>query len=75
MLISFPSLAYLVSQSALTSSVIDFNQQSSPAVLNPSAILNTMADMNIPVNDVPAEQAPAIAPPTRTDDQILPLRK
>ncbi|GJW89574.1 hypothetical protein Tco_0167127 [Tanacetum coccineum] len=34
-----------------------------------------MADMNIPANDVPAEQAPAIAPPTRTDDQILPLRK
>ncbi|GKE72421.1 hypothetical protein Tco_1534462, partial [Tanacetum coccineum] len=35
----------------------------------------TMADMNIPANDVPAEQAPAIAPPTRTDDQILPFRK
>ncbi|GJX11971.1 retrovirus-related pol polyprotein from transposon TNT 1-94 [Tanacetum coccineum] len=29
----------------------------------------TMADMNIPANDAPAEQAPAIAPPTRTDDQ------
>ncbi|GJZ44275.1 retrovirus-related pol polyprotein from transposon TNT 1-94 [Tanacetum coccineum] len=37
--------------------------------------LDTMADMNIPANDVPAEQAPAIAPPTRTDDQILPFRK
>ncbi|GKC46421.1 hypothetical protein Tco_1064143, partial [Tanacetum coccineum] len=35
----------------------------------------TMADMNIPANDVPAEQGPAIAPPTRTDDQILPFRK
>ncbi|GKB98647.1 retrovirus-related pol polyprotein from transposon TNT 1-94, partial [Tanacetum coccineum] len=35
----------------------------------------TMADMNIPMNDVLAEQAPAIAPPTRTDDQILPLSK
>nr|GEU87618.1 hypothetical protein [Tanacetum cinerariifolium] len=34
-----------------------------------------MVDMNIPTNDVPADQAPAIAPPTRTDDQILPLRK
>nr|GEU95296.1 hypothetical protein [Tanacetum cinerariifolium] len=34
-----------------------------------------MADMNIPANDVPAEPVPAIAPPTRTDDQILPLRK
>ncbi|GKE58736.1 hypothetical protein Tco_1497921 [Tanacetum coccineum] len=33
-----------------------------------------MADMNIPANDVPAEQAPAIAPPIRTDDQILPVR-
>ncbi|GKF74886.1 hypothetical protein Tco_0224330, partial [Tanacetum coccineum] len=30
-----------------------------------------MADMNMPANDIPAEQAPAIAPPTRTDDQIL----
>ncbi|GKE26047.1 retrovirus-related pol polyprotein from transposon TNT 1-94, partial [Tanacetum coccineum] len=36
---------------------------------------DTMADMNIPANDAPAEQAPAIAPPTRTDDQILPLSK
>ncbi|GJU72157.1 hypothetical protein Tco_1263562 [Tanacetum coccineum] len=30
-----------------------------------------MADVNMPANDVPAEQAPAIAPPTMTDDQIL----
>ncbi|GJR73492.1 retrovirus-related pol polyprotein from transposon TNT 1-94 [Tanacetum coccineum] len=36
---------------------------------------NTMADMNMPANDVPAKQAPAIAPPTRTDDQILPSSK
>nr|GEW80323.1 retrovirus-related Pol polyprotein from transposon TNT 1-94 [Tanacetum cinerariifolium] len=28
--------------------------------------LDTMADMNMPANDVPADQAPAIAPPTRT---------
>nr|GEU88077.1 hypothetical protein [Tanacetum cinerariifolium] len=28
-----------------------------------------MADMNIPANDAPAEQAHAVAPPTRTDDQ------
>ncbi|GKA67962.1 hypothetical protein Tco_0767879, partial [Tanacetum coccineum] len=34
-----------------------------------------MADLNIPANDAPIEQAPAIAPPTRTDDQILPLSK
>ncbi|GKC39410.1 hypothetical protein Tco_1051794 [Tanacetum coccineum] len=34
-----------------------------------------MADMNMPANDVPVEQAPAIAPPTRTDDQILPSSK
>nr|GEW35918.1 hypothetical protein [Tanacetum cinerariifolium] len=33
-----------------------------------------MADMNILANDVPADQAPTIAPPIRTDDQILPLR-
>ncbi|GJY02395.1 retrovirus-related pol polyprotein from transposon TNT 1-94 [Tanacetum coccineum] len=32
---------------------------------------NTMADMNILANDALAEQAPDIAPPTRTDDQIL----
>ncbi|GKD63047.1 hypothetical protein Tco_1305155, partial [Tanacetum coccineum] len=28
----------------------------------------TMADMNIPADDVPVEQAPALAPPIRTDD-------
>nr|GEW46610.1 copia protein [Tanacetum cinerariifolium] len=33
---------------------------------------NTMADVNIPANDAPAEQVPTVAPPTRTDDQILP---
>nr|GEU45940.1 hypothetical protein [Tanacetum cinerariifolium] len=31
-----------------------------------------MADINILANDAPAEQAHAIAPPTRTDDQISP---
>ncbi|GJU91303.1 retrovirus-related pol polyprotein from transposon TNT 1-94 [Tanacetum coccineum] len=36
---------------------------------------DTIADMNMPTNDVPAEQAPAIAPPTRMDDQILPSSK
>ncbi|GJS80744.1 retrovirus-related pol polyprotein from transposon TNT 1-94 [Tanacetum coccineum] len=36
---------------------------------------DSMADINIPANDVPAEQAPAIAPLTRTDDQILPIHK
>ncbi|GJW37304.1 hypothetical protein Tco_0060224 [Tanacetum coccineum] len=35
---------------------------------------DTLANMNIPINDVPAEQAPTIAPPIRTDDQILPVR-
>nr|GEY54271.1 hypothetical protein [Tanacetum cinerariifolium] len=33
---------------------------------------DTMADMNIPATDAPAEHAHAIAPPTSTDDQILP---
>nr|GEU81549.1 zinc finger, CCHC-type, retrotransposon Gag domain protein [Tanacetum cinerariifolium] len=33
----------------------------------------TMADMNMPANDVLIKQAPAIAPPTRTDDHILPI--
>ncbi|GKE84146.1 hypothetical protein Tco_1557888, partial [Tanacetum coccineum] len=36
-----------------------------------STYADTMADMNIPMNDAPTEQAPAIAPPTRTDDQIF----
>ncbi|GKA39378.1 hypothetical protein Tco_0731929 [Tanacetum coccineum] len=40
-----------------------------------STYADTMAEMNMPANDVPAEQAPAIAPPTRTDDQILPSSK
>ncbi|GKE00900.1 hypothetical protein Tco_1388883, partial [Tanacetum coccineum] len=35
----------------------------------------TMADMNIPANDAPIVQALAVAPSTRTDDQILPLSK
>nr|GEX95626.1 retrovirus-related Pol polyprotein from transposon TNT 1-94 [Tanacetum cinerariifolium] len=34
--------------------------------------LDTMADMNIPAIDAPAEQAHAIAPPTRTDDHFFP---
>ncbi|GKE89632.1 hypothetical protein Tco_1567107, partial [Tanacetum coccineum] len=34
-----------------------------------------MANVNIPVNDAPVEQAPAVAPPTKTDDQILPISK
>ncbi|GJZ23879.1 hypothetical protein Tco_0561338 [Tanacetum coccineum] len=37
--------------------------------------LDTMADLNNPADTIPAEQAPAIAPPTITDDQILPLSK
>ncbi|GJS95418.1 retrovirus-related pol polyprotein from transposon TNT 1-94, partial [Tanacetum coccineum] len=40
-----------------------------------STCADTMANMNIPVNDAPAKQAPAIAPPTRTDDQTLLSRK
>nr|GEZ45319.1 hypothetical protein [Tanacetum cinerariifolium] len=35
----------------------------------------TMANINIHANDAPAEQAPAVASPTRTDDQILPSSK
>ncbi|GJU46045.1 retrovirus-related pol polyprotein from transposon TNT 1-94 [Tanacetum coccineum] len=40
-----------------------------------STCANTMADMNIPANDAPAVQAPVVAPPTITNDQILPLSK
>ncbi|GKD69472.1 hypothetical protein Tco_1323562 [Tanacetum coccineum] len=34
---------------------------------------DTMADMNVPANDAPTEQAPTIVPPIRTNDQILPF--
>ncbi|GJZ34899.1 retrovirus-related pol polyprotein from transposon TNT 1-94 [Tanacetum coccineum] len=47
-------------------------QISTPAT---STCADTMDDMNMPANDVLVEQAPAIAPPTRTDDQILPSSK
>ncbi|GKD45743.1 retrovirus-related pol polyprotein from transposon TNT 1-94, partial [Tanacetum coccineum] len=40
-----------------------------------STCADTMADMNMPANDVLAEQAPAIAPPTSTNDHILPSSK
>ncbi|GJZ53455.1 retrovirus-related pol polyprotein from transposon TNT 1-94 [Tanacetum coccineum] len=40
-----------------------------------STCVDIMVDLNIPVNDAPVEQAPVVAPPTRTDDQILPLSK
>nr|GEW65319.1 hypothetical protein [Tanacetum cinerariifolium] len=36
-----------------------------------SMCAESMADMNIPTNDAPAEQAHAVAPPTKTDDQIF----
>ncbi|GJS84864.1 hypothetical protein Tco_0751405 [Tanacetum coccineum] len=38
-------------------------------------IANIMANVNILVNDAPVEQASAVAPSTRTDDQILSLSK
>ncbi|GJT95680.1 hypothetical protein Tco_1091198 [Tanacetum coccineum] len=38
-------------------------------------VKDTMADMNIPANDAPTEQAPDITPPNRTDDQIFPSSK
>ncbi|GKF95840.1 hypothetical protein Tco_0288575, partial [Tanacetum coccineum] len=44
-----------------------------PAVRSTCA--DSIADMNMLANDVPAEQAHAIAPPTRTDDQIFPSSK
>nr|GFB31571.1 hypothetical protein [Tanacetum cinerariifolium] len=40
-----------------------------------STCVDSMADMNIPANDAPAEQALAIAPPTRMNDQIFPSSK
>ncbi|GJY04021.1 hypothetical protein Tco_0369961 [Tanacetum coccineum] len=40
-----------------------------------SVSINTMADMNIPANDAPVEQALDVVPPIRTDDQILPVNK
>ncbi|GJU56319.1 hypothetical protein Tco_1230033 [Tanacetum coccineum] len=40
-----------------------------------STCADIMANLNIPANDATVKQAPAVAPPTRTDDQILPLSK
>ncbi|GKE91275.1 hypothetical protein Tco_1572370, partial [Tanacetum coccineum] len=40
-----------------------------------STCSDIMADLNILANDAPVEQAPAVAPPTRMNDQILPLSK
>nr|GEV96230.1 hypothetical protein [Tanacetum cinerariifolium] len=48
----------------------DLPKRYSCAILTPFA--DTMADMNISANDAPAEQAHAVVPPTRTDDQIFP---
>ncbi|GJV83661.1 retrovirus-related pol polyprotein from transposon TNT 1-94 [Tanacetum coccineum] len=42
---------------------------------NAIALCYSMAHMNILADNVPTDQAPAVAPPTRTDDQILPLSK
>ncbi|GKA66015.1 retrovirus-related pol polyprotein from transposon TNT 1-94 [Tanacetum coccineum] len=36
---------------------------------------DTMADINIPANDALVKQAPDVAPPIRTVDQILPVNK
>ncbi|GJS49113.1 retrovirus-related pol polyprotein from transposon TNT 1-94, partial [Tanacetum coccineum] len=48
---------------------ISVHPQSNIFVLNHHPNLDTMADVNV---NAPAEQAPAMAPPTRTDDQNLP---
>ncbi|GJX16394.1 retrovirus-related pol polyprotein from transposon TNT 1-94 [Tanacetum coccineum] len=48
---------------------ISVHSRSNIFVLNHHPNLDIMADVNV---NAPAEQAPAMAPPTRTDDQILP---
>ncbi|GJW94336.1 retrovirus-related pol polyprotein from transposon TNT 1-94 [Tanacetum coccineum] len=42
---------------------------------NPNVVTDIMADLNIPANNAPVEEAPAVVPSTRTDDQVLPLSK
>ncbi|GJW69856.1 hypothetical protein Tco_0126773 [Tanacetum coccineum] len=49
------------------------NMRVMPVASRRCELLYIMVDLNIPTNDAPVEQAPAVAPPTRTDDQILPL--
>ncbi|GJY43690.1 retrovirus-related pol polyprotein from transposon TNT 1-94 [Tanacetum coccineum] len=44
-------------------------------ILSRLCMKNSMADLNIPADIAPAEQAPTIVPLTRTDDQILPSSK
>ncbi|GJW50392.1 hypothetical protein Tco_0091743 [Tanacetum coccineum] len=51
------------------------NMRVMPVASRRCELLYIMAGLNIPANDALVEQAPAVAPPTRTDDQILPLSK
>ncbi|GJW82789.1 retrovirus-related pol polyprotein from transposon TNT 1-94 [Tanacetum coccineum] len=60
----------LTDYSTLTYDTYLFSTESK---LEKGVLNDIMADLNIPANDVPMEQAPAVAPPIRTDDQILPL--
>ncbi|GJY60131.1 putative ribonuclease H-like domain-containing protein [Tanacetum coccineum] len=67
---STPDLSTLTYDTILYKSKL---RRACPAV--GSTYANIMADLNIPANVAPVEQALAVAPPTRTDDQILPLSK
>ncbi|GJR62349.1 retrovirus-related pol polyprotein from transposon TNT 1-94 [Tanacetum coccineum] len=70
-----PLLSAAIMSSTLGPSTLTYDTILYESKLKKAWLNYTMADMNVLANDAPAEQAPAIAPPTRTDDQILPLSK
>ncbi|GJS05637.1 retrovirus-related pol polyprotein from transposon TNT 1-94 [Tanacetum coccineum] len=71
--IAVPLLFAETMSSTLGPSTLTYDTISFDIMLRRAWLNYTMADINIPANDVPAEQALAIAPLTRMDDQILPL--
>ncbi|GJW33992.1 hypothetical protein Tco_0054024 [Tanacetum coccineum] len=65
-----PLLSAAIMSSTPDPSTLTYDTILKESNLRKSAVLSdTMANVNV---NAPAEQAPAVAPPTRTDDQILP---
>nr|GEW31260.1 retrovirus-related Pol polyprotein from transposon TNT 1-94 [Tanacetum cinerariifolium] len=72
--ISYGGLMLLENQSDLCFHKLDTQLTTTALSIENESLIegeNTMADVNV---NAPNEQAPTMAPPTRTDDQILPQR-